>query len=250
MLGYRGRDEMIHRDDLVVTLRQAASPLGEIGEMARASTTARSRARLAAGPASPRGEAQDEMRAIGQRARAAARRCSRRSPKPKEPALRCGRASCAPAGADLLAANARDMARGQAACTAARCSTGWRSTPSASRRWRKASRTVAALPDPVGDRSWPMDAAQRPRHRARARAARRHRHHLREPAQRHRRCRRALPQGRQRRDPARRLGELPFVRARSSPACAEGLRAAGLPRDAIQLVPTTRPRGGRHHAAR
>ena len=55
-----------------------------------------------------------------------------------------------------------------------------------------------------------MDAPQRPPDPARARAAGRGRHHLREPAQRDGRCRRALPQGRQRRDPARRLGEPPF----------------------------------------
>ena len=66
---------------------------------------------------------------------------------------------------------------------------------------------IAALPDPVGSRARAVDAAQRPRDRARARAARRHRHHLREPAQRDGRRRRAVPQGRQRGDPARRLGQ-------------------------------------------
>ena len=55
-----------------------------------------------------------------------------------------------------------------------------------------------------------VDAAQRPRDRARARAAGRHRHHLREPAQRDGRRRRAVPQGRQRGDPARRLGQPPL----------------------------------------
>ena len=69
---------------------------------------------------------------------------------------------------------------------------------------------IAALPDPVGSRARAMDAAQRPRDRARARAARRHRHHLREPAQRDGRRRRAVPQGRQRGDPARRLGQPSF----------------------------------------
>ena len=55
-----------------------------------------------------------------------------------------------------------------------------------------------------------LDAAERHDHRARARAARRHRRHLREPPERHRRRRRALPQGRQCRDPARRLGQPPL----------------------------------------
>ena len=67
---------------------------------------------------------------------------------------------------------------------------------------------VRALPDPVGTRDGALDAAERHDHRARARAARRRRHHLRKPAERDRRCRRAVPQGRQCRDPARRLGEL------------------------------------------
>ena len=54
-------------------------------------------------------------------------------------------------------------------------------------------------------------AAQRHAHRARPRAARRRRRDLREPPQCHRGCRRALPQGRQCRDPARRFGKLPLV---------------------------------------
>ena len=69
---------------------------------------------------------------------------------------------------------------------------------------------IAALPDPVGSVIAALDAAERARDRARARAARRDRHHLREPAERDGRCRRAVPQGRQRRDPARRLGEPPL----------------------------------------
>ena len=66
---------------------------------------------------------------------------------------------------------------------------------------------IAALTDPDRRRHRSLDAAQRPAHRARARAARRHRHHLREPSERHRRCRRAVPEIRQRGDSARRLGE-------------------------------------------
>ena len=60
-----------------------------------------------------------------------------------------------------------------------------------------------------GDRR--MGPAERPAYRARAHAARRHRRHLREPAQRHGRRRRALPQGRQSGDPARRLGFAEFL---------------------------------------
>ena len=67
------------------------------------------------------------------------------------------------------------------------------------------------MPDPVGRVLADVRAPQRPRHRARRDAARRHRRHLREPAERDGRRRRALPQGRQCGDPARRLGELPLL---------------------------------------
>ena len=78
-----------------------------------------------------------------------------------------------------------------------------------------------------GDRA--LDAAERHDDRAGARAARRGRRHLREPAERDRRCRRALPEGRQCRDPARRLGQLPLVardpcRAGRGPARAPACR--------------------------
>ncbi len=73
-----------------------------------------------------------------------------------------------------------------------------------------------------GDRR--MGPAQRPPHRARAHAARRHRRHLREPAQRHCRRRRALPEGRQCGDPARRFGFGGFVIRHP---CLSGRRAEG-----------------------
>ena len=69
-----------------------------------------------------------------------------------------------------------------------------------------------------------MAAPQRHAHRARARAARRRRRDLREPAQRDRRCRRALPQGRQRGDPARRFRKLPH---RARHPCRPGRRPVG-----------------------
>ena len=127
-------------------------------------------------------------------------------------------------------------------------STGCCSTRRGSRRWPRASRRLRAARSGRHG-AGRMDAAERPRLPARARAARRHRHHLREPAQRDGRCRRAVPEGRQRRDPARRLGEPPLRRWPSmlpaSPACS----AAGLPEAAIQLVPTHRPRRRGPHAA-
>ena len=56
-----------------------------------------------------------------------------------------------------------------------------------------------------------LAAAERHDHRARARAARRRRRDLRKPTQCRGRCRRALPEVRQRRDPARRLGQFPLL---------------------------------------
>ncbi len=98
---------------------------------------------------------------------------------------------------------------------------------------------IAALADPIGTTMRALDASQRARHRARARAAGRDRHHLREPAQRDLRCRRAVPQVRQRRHPARRLRERAFQPRHS---CLPGRGARPPPdcrRRAIQLVPTT-----------
>jgi hypothetical protein len=111
--------------------------------------------------------------------------------------------------------------------------------PGAGRGHRPASRK--SPPCPIRSaRHRRMGPAQRPAHRARAHAARRHRRHLREPAQRHRRCRRALPQGRQRRHPARRLGQLPFVPRHPCCCLVAGLEARpACPPQPIQLVPTT-----------
>ncbi len=96
---------------------------------------------------------------------------------------------------------------------------------------------IAALADPIGTllAEW-----QRPnglRIQRDSRAAGRHRHHLREPPERHCRCRGAVPEVQQRGDPARRLGE--HALERGDPRLPEqGLDAAGLPRSCIQLVPT------------
>ena len=66
---------------------------------------------------------------------------------------------------------------------------------------------VAALPDPVGAVLARWTRPNGLANRTRARAAGRGRHHLREPAERDGGCRRAVPQVRQRGDPARRLGQ-------------------------------------------
>ena len=85
---------------------------------------------------------------------------------------------------------------------------------------------VRALPDPVGVVIDELEAAERHDDRARARAARRHRRDLRKPAQRHGRRRRAVPQSRQRGDPARRFGEFSFG---ARDPCRAGRRACAKP---------------------
>ena len=92
-----------------------------------------------------------------------------------------------------------------------------------------------------------MDPAERPANLAGQRAARGDRHHLREPPERDRRCRRARAQIRQRRDPARRLGELSFLaRAGRGAARRAARRRPAGGRDPAGADP--RPRGGRHDA--
>ena len=94
-----------------------------------------------------------------------------------------------------------------------------------------------------------LDASERHDHRACARAARRGRGHLREQAQCDRRCRRAVPEGRQCRDPARRLGK-PALRP-CHPCGAGGGPAPGGPAGACDPARADpRPRRRRAHAGR
>ncbi len=66
---------------------------------------------------------------------------------------------------------------------------------------------IAALARPARPHAGRLDAAERPAHPSHRDADRRDRHDLRKPPECRRRCRRALPQIGQRRDPARRVGE-------------------------------------------
>ena len=186
--------------------------------------------------------------------RAAPPTCSRwHRPRPEEPgAARRGGTRCARSRPEILAANERDMreARVEREPVAALLDR-LRLDDERIEAMARGARGHRALPDPIGTRARRMDAARTAAHSARARAARRHRHHLREPPERHRRCRRAVPEIGQRGDPARRLGERALQRRHPSPAWSSGLIAAGpAGAPAIQLVPTTRPRGGRLHARR
>ena len=166
------------------------------------------------------------MPEIGQRARKAARVLALAPAAQKDKALAAIAEAIRARKADILAANAEDMAEAK------------RDGANAAFLDRLAldDKRVAAMADGVdvvrdarrsgrrGHRA--LDAAERHDDRARARAARRRRHHLREPPERHRRRRRALPQGRQRRDPARRLGE-PALEPRHP--CRDRRRACARP---------------------
>ena len=100
-------------------------------------------------------------------------------------------------------------------------------------------RTVAALPDPVGE---VLDGWKRPNGlqiTAYAGAARRDRDHLREPSQRHERRRRALREGGQRGAAAGQLDARCGPTSRSQTCCATRSRSTALPDDAVILVEDT-----------
>ena len=101
--------------------------------------------------------------------------------------------------APILEANRADLdARPRARASRGPSSTGSPSPTTASRRWRRACGTSPPCPTRSARRCETWRRPERPRDRAGARAARRDRLHLRVAPQRHRRRRRALPQGRQR----------------------------------------------------
>ena len=105
-------------------------------------------------------------------------------------------------------------------------------------------RQVAALPDPVGEVIDGLDPAQRPAHRAGAGAARRGGDHLREPAQRHQRRLRPVPQVGQRRLPAGLVGRHPRRTSPSPPSCARASPRRACPRtpSCWSRTPATRRR--------
>ena len=200
--------------------------------------------------------------AIGVAARAAARGAGAPAPRPG-PALRHAADALRAAAPAIQAANARDMARRPARWPTAALLDRLRLDRRASRRWRRGSRPSPTLPDPVGRelarwrRPNGLDIARvavplgvvgiiyesRPNVTADAGAL--------------------VPQGRERRDPARRLGELPLVardrrrawrrgwtrracRGRRSSSCRPRDRAAvGLLLRRPTLVDVIVPRGGR-----
>ena len=135
LLGFRGRDEMIHRDDLVLMRSgRACRPRRDIERAAtRRLDAADGSAGRAAGGRRGAGagvdRAQQEPRAAGGR-RGDRARARRRHPR-RQRARHGGRARPRGLGAAML-----DRLR-------ARCA-------SASRRWRAGIEEIVALPDPIG----------------------------------------------------------------------------------------------------
>ncbi len=187
------------------------------------------------------------MQALGRAARTAAHGLATAPREQKDKALLAAAARIRAREPEILAANARDMkaatgrglTRRPARPPEARCQArggDGRGAGDDSRPRRSGRRRARAL-----------DPPQRPRHRPRARAAGCHRHHLREQAQRDGGRGRPLPQGRQRRDPQRRLGILQLERHHPElPAGRPGRGgpAGGRDPDAADHRPCRR----RHHA--
>ena len=151
------------------------------------------------------------MNELGRQARAAARVLALASPEQKNRALAAIERAIRANAPAILAANAEDVAEARASGA----------TPAFVDRLTLTRPRIDAMADGVdivarhsrsGRRCHrELAAAERHDHRARARAARRHRRDLREPSQCHGRRRRAVPEIRQRRDPARRLGQFPLL---------------------------------------
>ena len=148
------------------------------------------------------------MGRIGREARQAARRLGLSSGEEKNAALLAAAATVRDRSAEILAANREDLAdartRGQTGAFLDRLTLDQDRLEGVA----AAVESVAALPDPVGPGERDLRAAQRALDRAGRDAARRHRRDLRKPSERDRGCRGALPQGRQRGDSPRWLGEL------------------------------------------
>ena len=167
----------------------------------------------------------------------------------KNAALRGRSASRAARRGGILAANAQDMDAARARGLRARCSIACSWMTTRVEAMAAASRRSLALPDPIGSvaAEW-----QRPNglriQRVRVPLGR-HRHHLREPPQRDRRCRRAVPEVRQCRDPARRVREPALQRARSMPVWWQDCERRACRRPASSSCPTTRSRRRGLHAA-
>ena len=150
----------------------------------------------------------DAMTDIGRRAKAAARTLALSPASQRDAALAAMATSIRASEAGILAANVEDVAEVKAAGTSAAFLDRLTLTPKIVAGMADGIEIVRDLADPVGavTESW-----TRPNGMTIERVrvpAWRHRRDLREPPERDGGCGRAVPQGRQRRDPARRLGKL------------------------------------------
>ena len=105
----------------------------------------------------------------------------------------------------ILAANAEDVAEARAAGVDRSISRPARARSGARGSHCRGHRCGTGAQGSCWYRYGILDPSERHADRARPGTSRRHWHHLRKPAERHRRRRRALPESRQRGDPARRL---------------------------------------------
>ena len=194
---------------------------------------------------------EQHVRARPRRARGRRRARRRRPSDVKRAVLETAARELRAAAQAVLAANAEDVADAKARGAVRRHARPARARrASGSKRRPRGSKTVAALDDPVGQVVAEWTAAERARDRARARAARRDRHHLREPAERDGRRGGAVPEERQRGDPARRLRERALERCDPRVPRRARSRKHGLPATARADGADAGSRRRRHHAAR
>ncbi len=209
----------------------------------------------------PEADVRAAMRAIGAKARKAARTVANAPAGQKNRALTAAARLLRERAPDILAANARDLADGQAKGLTPAFLDRLALNEARIEAIARGLEDVAALPDPVGRTLATFARPNGLDHRAGRDPARRRGRHLREPPERHRRRRRALPEERQRGRAARRLGQLPFVgrdprlpRRRPSRGRAAGSRdlagAVRLARRGRRDAGRPRRNARRHRAAR
>ena len=151
------------------------------------------------------------MTDLAAQARAAARVLALAPPEQKNRALEAIERAIRANAAKILAANAEDVAEVRAGGATSAFIDRLTLTPARIDAMADGVATVRGIARSGRRRHRELAAAERHDHRARARAARRDRRDLREPSQCRGRCRRAVPEVRQRRDPARRLRQFPLL---------------------------------------
>ena len=177
--------------------------------------------------------------AVAERAREASHGLALATRAEKDRALLAMADALIERSAEVLAGNAEDVERAEAAGTPANIVDRLRLTPDRLEAMAQGLRDVAGLPDPVGE----VVRGSTPRQRAGAApgagAVRRGRDDLRGPPQRHRRRRRHLPEVRQRGAAARQLQRPLQQRRDRRRAARRGRRRRARPR--------RRPAGARRH---